>query len=239
MTFVQVVDCRTRHFDKMNRLMDDWIALTEGKRTATHSVVGRDHSDGDHYIEIIEFPSFEKAMENSNLPETDRVFQEIVSLCEGLPSFTDLDVVRDEQLGKSTVRRFFEEVAVGGDLALVDELFTDGYRDHDIGRAEPIVGHEAMKRDVTDWRDAFDFRFDLHEELAEGDRVAVRWTWQGSHQGDFMGLQPTGQEVRMAGTTVFRLEDGRIAEGWWTYDLLGLLRQLGGVSLQRHVPAEG
>ncbi|MEU7134598.1 ester cyclase [Streptomyces sp. NPDC046261] len=231
MTFVQVIDCKTRRYDDMNRLMDDWVAATEGKRTATHSIVGRDHTDNDHYVEIIEFPSYAKAMENSNLPETNRIFEEMVALCDGMPTFTDLDVVRDEQLNKATARRFYEEVAMGGDLDLVDELFTADYRDHDIVKAEETtVGSDVIKQDVAGWRDAFDFTFTLESELAEGDQVCALWTWRGTHQGDFMGLQPTGQEVSMRGTTVWRFDDGKICEGWWTYDLLGLLRQLGAVS---------
>ncbi|MEU4210104.1 ester cyclase [Streptomyces sp. NPDC026206] len=228
MTFVQVIDCKTSRYDDMNRLMDSWIAATEGKRTATHSIVGRDHTDSDHYVEIIEFPSYAKAMENSNLPETNRIFEEMVALCDGMPSFTDLDVVRDEQLNKATARRFYEEVAIGGDLDLIDELFTADYRDHDVGKEEEtVVGCEAMKQDVAAWRDAFDFDFTLHCQPAEGDQVIAHWTWRGTHKGDFMGLQPTGRTATMDGVTIHRFVDGRIAEGWWIYDMLGLLRQLG------------
>ncbi|MFI9309838.1 ester cyclase [Streptomyces triculaminicus] len=231
MTFVQVIDCKTRRYDDMNRLMDDWVAATEGKRTATHSIVGRDHTDSEHFVEIIEFPSYAKAMENSNLPETNRIFEEMVSLCDGMPTFTDLDVVRDEQLNKATARRFYDDVAVGGNLDLLDELLTADHVDHDIGKAEQaVVGCEAMKQDVAGWRDAFDFGFTLHRQLAEGDEVTTHWTWRGSHQGDFMGLQPTGQTVTMDGVTIHRFVDGRIAESWWVYDMLGLLRQLGAVS---------
>ncbi|MFI1969559.1 ester cyclase [Streptomyces cinnamoneus] len=230
MTFLQVIDCKTSRFDDMDRLMDDWVTATEGKRTATHSIVGRDRSAGDHYVEIIEFPSYEEAMKNSNLPETNRIFEEMVALCDGLPSFTDLDVVRDEQLNKATARRFFEDVAVRGDLELVDELCTADYRDHDVAKAEEtVVGCEALKEDVAGWRAAFDFAFSLHCQLAEGDQVSTHWSWRGTHQGDFMGLQPTGQEVTMDGVTIHRFRDGRIAEGWWIFDMLGLMRQLGAV----------
>ncbi|MEU8546664.1 ester cyclase [Streptomyces roseoverticillatus] len=227
MTFVQIIDCRTSRYEDMNRLMDDWVAATEGKRTATHSIVGRDRAQDGHYVEIVEFPSYEDAMRNSKLPETDRIFAEMVALCDGMPTFTDLDVVRDEQLNRTTARRFFEDVARDGNLGLMDELFTADYRHHDIGKEEPtVVGLDAMRSDVEGWRDAFDFSFTLHSQLAEGDEIATRWTWRGTHQGDFMGHQPTGQEVAMEGTTTFRFQDGKIAEGWWIYDMLGLQRQL-------------
>ncbi|MEU3751650.1 ester cyclase [Streptomyces olivoreticuli] len=232
MAFMQIVDCRTRSYDDINRLMDEWVEATEGKRTATHAVVGRDRSDSDHYVEIIEFPSYEEAMRNSDLPETNRIFEEMVALCEGEPAFTDLDVVRDEQLNKATARRFFEDIAVGGDLGLVDELFAADYHDHDIGKGtDTAIGSGVVKDDVTRWRDAFDFHFALHGQLAEGDEVVTRWTWRGTHTGEFMGVAPTDRDVEMTGVTVFLFRDGRIQEGWWTYDLLRLARQLGAVRM--------
>ncbi|NUR41408.1 MAG: SnoaL-like domain-containing protein, partial [Streptomyces sp.] len=63
---------------------------------------------------------------------------------------------------------------------------------------------------------------------AQGDRVCTRWTWHGTHTGDFMGMPATGKRVSMTGTTIHRCgADGRIAEGWWQYDRLGLMEQLG------------
>ncbi|MGW1073769.1 ester cyclase [Streptomyces sp. NPDC002537] len=230
MAFRQIVDCKTRRYDDMDRLLDDWIDATEGKRTATHAVVGRDRADRDHYVEIIEFPSYEDAMRNSGLPETNRIFEEMVALCDGMPTFTDLDEVRDDQLEKATARRFFEDIAVGGNLDLIDTLFTADYHDHDIGKeTDTTVGSRAFKEDVTRWRKAFDFHFTRQDQLAEGDQVVTRWTWRGTHTGEFMGLAPTGRDVEMTGVTIFRFDDGRITEGWWTYDLLRLARQLGAV----------
>ncbi|MBT2386792.1 ester cyclase [Streptomyces sp. ISL-11] len=232
MAFVQLVDCKTRRYDEMNRLMDQWLELTEGKRTATHSVIGRDRSNSDHYVEIIEFPSYEEAKKNSDLPETNRVFEEMVALCDGMPTFTDLEVLRDEQLNKATALRFFEEIAEGGDLDLMDELFAGDYRDHDIAKEEEsVVGCAAMKEDVAAWRAAFDFTFAVHDQVAEGDRVVNRWTWRGTHHGDFLGIAPTGRQVEMEGVTIYRFREGRIQEGWWIFDMLRLLRMLGAVRL--------
>ncbi|MFH8366166.1 ester cyclase [Streptomyces sp. NPDC018031] len=228
MTFVQIIECKTDKVEDLNRLMDSWVEQTRGKRTATHSVVGRDRSDRSHVVEIVEFPSYEDAMRNSQMPETDRIFREMVALCDEMPTFTDLDVVRDEQLNKATARRFYQEVAVGGDLDLIDELLTEGYRDHDpIKDRETTVGREAIRQDVTGWRSAFDFDFTIDDQLAEGDQVVTCWTWRGTHHGEFMGLAPSGKRCTMTGTTQFRFADGRIAEGRWNYDLFGLMRQLG------------
>ncbi|MCM2580422.1 ester cyclase [Streptomyces meridianus] len=226
MTFVQIIDCRTDRVDELNRLMDAWVQQTKGRRTASHSLVGQDRSDPSHVVEIIEFPSYQEAMRNSELPETDRTFREMVSLCDGMPTFTDLDVVRDEQLNKAAARRFFE-AAASGDLAAYEELFTQDYHDHDIANETDTHGIEGVVQEVRGYRSAFVFDFDIESQVAEADEVATRWSWRGTHRGDFMGLPATGKEVTMSGVTIFRFRDGKIAEGWWNWDLLGMMRQLG------------
>lgn len=228
MTFVQLIDCRTSRFDEMNQLMDTWVEKTRGKRTATHSVIGKDRSDATHFIEIVEFSSFEEAMRNSNLPETDRIFQEMVALCDGLPTFTDLDVVRDEQLFAANIRRFFETLAGQGELPPLNGLLVESYHDHDPANEQDTIGLDAMRREIEMWRGGFDFAFTVEDQLTQGERVCTRWAWNGTHKGDFMGIPATGKQVTMTGTTVFRCQkDGKIAEGWWQYDRLGLLAQLG------------
>ncbi|MGV9456625.1 ester cyclase [Streptomyces sp. NPDC003635] len=228
MTFVQLIDCRTSRFDEMNRLMDTWVEQTRGKRTATHSVIGKDRSDASHFIEIVEFPSYEEAMRNSNLPETDKVFQEMVALCDEMPTFTDLDVVRDEQLYAATARRFFEELAAPGDTPTFNDVLIEDYHDHDPANPQDNIGLDAIRREVGMWRDGFDFSFTVEDQMAQDDRVCTRWTWNGRHKGDFMGIAATGKQVSMTGTTVHRCTpDGKIAEGWWQYDRLGLMEQLG------------
>ncbi|WP_434595172.1 ester cyclase [Streptomyces sp. A5-4] len=231
MKFVQIIDYKTEQSETMNQLMDRWVEQSKGKRTATHDIVGRDRSEANHYVEIVEFPSYEEAMKNSHLPETEQIFQEMVALCDGMPSFTDLDVVREEQLNAATARRFFHEVAVGGNFDAIDELFAADYRDHDIMKEEEsTVGSDTIRSDVTGWRDAFDFTFSLDRQVSEGDDVVTLWTWSGTHKGDFMGIAPTGRECTMTGTTVFRFHDGMIQEGWWHFDAVGLMRQLGALA---------
>ncbi|GAA3899317.1 hypothetical protein GCM10022244_06870 [Streptomyces gulbargensis] len=230
MTFVQIIDCKTSRVEDLNRLMDQWVERTRGKRTATHSIVGTDRSDASHVVEIVEFPSYEVAMRNSQLPETDRIFREMVALCDEMPTFTDLDVVRDEALYKAAARRLLEMIATEPELALLDEVLAEGYHDHDPTNAQDAIGMDAVRREVAMWREGFDFAFTVEDQIAEGDRVCTRWTWKGTHTGDFMGLQPTGIEVSMTGTLIHRFrEDGKIVEGWWQYDLLGLMGRIGAV----------
>ncbi|MEU9418623.1 ester cyclase [Streptomyces sp. NPDC051000] len=228
MTFVQVIDYETTRFEEMNALIDRWAQRSSGRRTVTHTMIGRDREAGTHYLDLVEFPSYEDAMKNSRLPETGGMFQEMVALCEGMPTFTNLDVVRDEHLDKLLVNRIFEDVAEKGDFAVVDECVAADYTDHDIMAAPGTGdGRQGMKRTMGMWRDAFDFSFDLHRQIAEGDCVTTLWAWTGTQKGEFMGVPPTGKEVTMSGCTTFRIENGQVAEGWWYYDAPGLMRQMG------------
>ncbi|MFF9840920.1 ester cyclase [Streptomyces sp. NPDC013740] len=230
MSFVQIIDCKTSRIDELNRLMDRWVEQTKGKRTATHSIVGTDRSDASHVVEIVEFPSYDVAMRNSQLPETDRIFREMVALCDEMPTFTDLDVVRDEALYKANSRRFLEMLGGGEEAALLDEVLAEGYHDHDPSSPMDAIGMDAIRREVEMWRGGFDFAFTIEDQIAEGDRVCTRWTWNASHTGDFMGLQPTGMAVEMTGTLIQQFgEDGKAVAGWWQYDMLGLMGQLGAV----------
>jgi len=63
--------------------------------------------------------------------------------------------------------------------------------------------------------------------VAEGDKVVARWTSFGTHNGDFMGISPTGKQVTTSGITIFRLQDGKIVEEWSESDMLGMLQQVG------------
>ncbi|WP_306432424.1 ester cyclase [Streptomyces sp. A1136] len=223
-----MIDYETKRFEEMNALIDRWAEQASGRRTVTHTMIGRDRDAKTHYVDLVEFPSYEEAMRNSQLPETDRMFQEMVALCEGMPKFMNLDVVRDEYLNKLLVNRIFEELAEKGNFDVMEECVAADYMEHDMMR-QPGTGdgREGLRRSMTMWRDAFDFTFDLHRQIAEGDCVTTLWNWTGRHKGDFMGMAPTGQEVAMSGCTTFRIENGQIAEGWWYYDAPGLMRQMG------------
>lgn len=98
MTFIQVMEYETTHPKEVNALMDEWIAATEGKRTATHDVHTQDRDHPGRYVDIVEFPSYELAMRNSNLPETQQIAARMRELCEEDVRFLNLDVLRDEKL---------------------------------------------------------------------------------------------------------------------------------------------
>ncbi|MFD3701387.1 ester cyclase [Streptomyces sp. NPDC058646] len=228
MTFVQVIDYETTRFDEVNSLIDRYAAETSGKRTVTHTMIGRDRDSGTHYLDLVEFPSYEEAMKNSQLPETDRMFQEMVALCDGMPKFMNLDVVRDEYLNKMLVNRVFEDIITKGDYAALEECFTADCVHHDVMESQGRgTGRDGVRQTIGMWRDAFDLSFDLTRQIAEGDCVTTLWDWKGTQKGEFMGVASDGKECSMSGCTTFRMEDGRIAESWWYFDAPALMRQMG------------
>ena len=102
MAFIQVMEYETTYPDEVEALMDDWITKTEGKRFATHDVHTKDRDNPGRFVDIVEFPSYELAMRNSALPETQRIADMMRDLCSTRVRLHNLDVVRDETL--STAR---------------------------------------------------------------------------------------------------------------------------------------
>ena len=79
-----------------------------------------------------------------------------------------------------------------------------------------------------------DLQFTIDGQLAEGDQVATRWTSSGTHEGELMGIGPTGNRVTIEGIVIHRLADGKIQEGWWNWDTMGLMQQLGAIPAEQH-----
>ena len=98
MAFIQIMEYQTTHPREVDALMDEWIEATEGKRTATHDMHTQDRDNPGRYVDIVEFPSYELAMRNSELPETQRIAAKMRDLCESDVRFLNLDVLRDEAL---------------------------------------------------------------------------------------------------------------------------------------------
>ena len=93
MSFVQIMEMRTKKVEEIQSLQREWEAATEGKRTLRRAVVGRDRNDPDRYLIMAFFDSYESAMTNSNLPETSEFGQKQAALIDGPIQFTDLDVI--------------------------------------------------------------------------------------------------------------------------------------------------
>ena len=131
---------------------------------------------------------------------------------------------------KTLARRVLEEVFNEGNLDVVDEIFAQDYVHHDPTMPEEGHGREHIKEFASMYRSAFpDVRIEIEDQIAEGDKVVSRWVASGTHEGDLMGIAPTGNRVTVVGTTIERIADGQIAETWDNYDALGMMRQLGAI----------
>ena len=128
---------------------------------------------------------------------------------------------------KSIVHRWVEEGWNKHNVALIDQLYSPAYYQHETG-PETVNSSEALKQFVSGYLSAFpDLQFTIDDLVAEGDRVVWRFVASGVNSGPFMGGPATGKPVAVAGIIIFRLENSRIAEGWLNLDMLGLLQQLG------------
>jgi predicted ester cyclase len=133
-----------------------------------------------------------------------------------------------EQENKRLVRRALDEVYTRGDLALVDELFHPEYADHEPGHPDHPPGPDSVRETVRSLHEAFgDLRFEVQDEIAEGDKVVQRATMSGRHTGALAGHEATGREFAVRHVYIWRIADGRIVEHWGSRDDLVLLRQLG------------
>jgi steroid delta-isomerase-like uncharacterized protein len=129
---------------------------------------------------------------------------------------------------KNCIRRLFEEVLNGGKLGLLDTLIGAAYVDHNPGPGQ-AAGAAGVKSRIDALRRSFpDLRYALEELIAEGDIVAVRYSFRGTHKGEsYLGIPPSGKTILVRGMDFYRLRDGRIVEHWDNVDELGMLTQLG------------
>ena len=135
---------------------------------------------------------------------------------------------------KAIVRRLLEEPWTGN-LKVVDELIDRNYVGHDPSIPEPRRGPDGFKENVSTYREAYsDARITVDEQIAEGDKVATRWTGRGKHDGDLMGIAPIGKQVKVSGLTLSRLVNGKVIEEYTNWDTFGMMQQLGAVPELAH-----
>jgi len=128
---------------------------------------------------------------------------------------------------KAIARRVQEEAFNQGNLAVIDELVSADYVDHDLPPGFP-PGREGFKQMVAMYRAAFpDVQMTIDDVVAEGDKVVMRWTAKGTHQGELMGIPPTNKQVTVTGVDINRLAGGKLAEHWGHFDQMGMMQQLG------------
>jgi steroid delta-isomerase-like uncharacterized protein len=138
------------------------------------------------------------------------------------------------ELNKSITRRVYEE---GLSQGRFEVPYTVDFVGH--GGRNTFTHADGMA-EAKGWREAFpDLKITVDKQVAEGDLVVVRWTARGTNTGAGNGIPATGRAVEITGTTLFRLEDGRIAEEWTCADSLGLMKQLGLLAPPAAAPATG
>lgn len=131
---------------------------------------------------------------------------------------------------KAQVRRFFDEVWNQGREAAIAELVPEDAIAHGMAHeaAADLRGPAAFMPFYQVFRTAFpDIHITLDDLIAEDDKVVARCTVRATHQGDSLGVPATGKSVVFSGVAIARMRDGKIVESWNTFDLLGLMQQIG------------
>jgi steroid delta-isomerase-like uncharacterized protein len=133
-----------------------------------------------------------------------------------------------ERENAALVRRWFEEVWNQGRAEVIDELFAPDGVAHGLGGdGADLPGPEGFKKFHAHFRQAFpDLRIELEEVMTSEDRTIVRFRCRGTHQGELLGIPPTGRTVDFTGITITRWRDGQVAEGWNEINFLDMLRQI-------------
>lgn len=130
------------------------------------------------------------------------------------------------QQNKELVRRYFQGWANRGDPAVADELIATNL----VLRNPPYVVHSLAeyKQGMTAYHTAFpDLQFTVEDEIAEGNKIAVRWTLRATHLGEYQGRPPTGKAITVTGISIFQIADGKIQDITVNMDRLGQAQQLG------------
>ena len=127
---------------------------------------------------------------------------------------------------KALVQRFYDEGWNNGDLSVYDELVAEDFTEYP--GVPGLEGREGFRQLNVMFKQAVpDMNVTVDQLVAEGDRIACRWTSTGTQTGELFGIPATGNELHVTATLIYRVEDGRLKEGWINRDDLGLMRQLG------------
>lgn len=134
------------------------------------------------------------------------------------------------EANKKLCREWFEEVWNQGRAESIDRLLAADAAVHGLG--DVPNGPAGFKPFHAAFRDAFpDIRIGVDDLIAEGDKVAIRWSARATHNGNGLGFPSTGLPAQFTGMSIIRVRDGKLVEGWNNFDQLGMLQQLGVVAL--------
>lgn len=133
-----------------------------------------------------------------------------------------------EERNKELLREWLKECFIGGNLDRLEEYVSPEYVEHNPSVPHDIEGIEGHRANIEGFQEAFpDMEVEIEKLVAAGDKTAQRMTFRGTHQGEMMGVPPTGKTVEATATGITRFEDGKMVEDWSQVDMLGLMQQLG------------
>ena len=135
-------------------------------------------------------------------------------------------MLEQESRNKQVILRLFEEVLNQGKLEVLDEIALPDHVEHN-PFPQQSQGVEGLKQRVSMVRAAFNPHFTIEHLLADGDKVAVMWTNQGTHVGAWFGFPPTEKSITTHGVDIHQLRDGRLAEHWDVVDVTDFLTKVG------------
>jgi steroid delta-isomerase-like uncharacterized protein len=141
----------------------------------------------------------------------------------------------DTELAKGVVRQVVDDWN-RGDLDALDEHLDPKYVHRDPNNPD-VTDRTSYKRWAAAARAAFpDLTVTIDDLIAEDDRVAKLWSFVATHKGEYLGIAPTGRRVTWSGITIYRVRAGKVVECIWRTDALGLLQQLGVISMTTEPP---
>jgi steroid delta-isomerase-like uncharacterized protein len=131
---------------------------------------------------------------------------------------------------KSLARQLIEEVFNRGNMHLIEELIAPDFVEREELPPGVPRNREGVALLTTMLRSAFpDFKATIDDVVAEGDKVVIRLTWNGTQRGEFMGVPPSGNSMSIGVIDIFRIDGGKIVEHWGQMDGMGLMQQLGAI----------
>lgn len=129
---------------------------------------------------------------------------------------------------KEMARRFMDDCWSQGKLDGIRDLVSDKCTIHDPVFPSLAAGAESLKRHIMTCRNGFpDLKFTIEDTIAERNEVVLHWTARGTHKGEFLGMPPSNKKATVSGTSIFRIDDGKIVEQWADWNLMSLMEQLG------------
>lgn len=159
MGFIQIISFRTDRHEEFHAIEEEWLAATEGKRTTLRELTLVDRADPRHRVQVEEFASFESAMENSHLPETQAAAAKFAALTDGGVEFTDLDVESEYDVRRILAEGLRDAHATSSAPAslFADDAVLEGQFPHQVVREsgrpaiEALLQHDAPGRTVEQW----------------------------------------------------------------------------------------